>query len=150
MKITTELLMSWKPCRSYTREIVSSLLGDGKTPLEICDGDIPGQDCEWVLLRPEIIPEPELHELACKFAEHALLDERKSGREPDLRSWAAIEAKRKWLRKQITDEQLAAVRAAAWAAAWAAVGAAVRAAARAAEIKWQLAEINKVLIRIER
>jgi hypothetical protein len=58
-----------------------------------------------------------LHEFACWCAERALTSERNAGREPDPRSWAAIEAKRKWLRGEITDQELAAARAAASAAA---------------------------------
>ena len=89
-----------------------------------------------------------LHEFECWCAEQALLKEREAGREPDPRSWAAIDAKRKWLRGEITDSELAAARAAArdaagaaawvaaraaaWAAAWAAAGAAAWAAAGAA------------------
>ena len=69
-----------------------------------------------------------LHEFACWCAEQALLQEREAGREPDPRSWAAVDAKRKWLRGEITDSELAAV----WAAAWAAARAATRVAARAA------------------
>ena len=65
-----------------------------------------------------------LHEFACWCAEQALLREREAGREPDPRSWAAIETKRRWLRGEATDKELAAARDAAWAAA--------RAAARAA------------------
>ena len=73
-----------------------------------------------------------LHEFACWCAEQALLRERAAGREPDPRSWAAIEAKRKWLCGEISDEELDATRAAAWDAAEAAAWAAARAAARAA------------------
>ena len=69
-----------------------------------------------------------LHEFACWCAEQALLQEREAGREPDPRSWAAVDAKRKWLRGEITDSELAA----AWDAAWAAARAATRVAARAA------------------
>ena len=68
-----------------------------------------------------------LHEFACWSAERALnrLDN------PDPRSLKAIEVKRKWLRSEATDAELAAAwaaasaaaRAAAWAA-WAASGAA--------------------------
>ena len=58
-----------------------------------------------------------LHEFACWCAEQALLKEREAGREPDQRSWAAIEAKRKWLRGEITDSELEAARDAALAAA---------------------------------
>jgi len=53
-----------------------------------------------------------LHEFACSCAEDALaLVER-----PDERSVAAIAAKRRWLRGEITDEELDAASAAAWAA----------------------------------
>ena len=76
-----------------------------------------------------------LHEFACWCAEQALLREREAGQEPDPRSWAAVDAKRKWLRGEITDSELAAAWDAAQAAreaaqaAWAAQAA--REAARA-------------------
>jgi hypothetical protein len=54
-----------------------------------------------------------LHEFGCLCAEQALLREREAGREPDPRSWAAIEVKRKWLRGEATDKKLEA----AWDAA---------------------------------
>ena len=61
-----------------------------------------------------------LHLMACWSAEQAL----KLIKNPDPRSVAAIQAKYKWLRGEITDSELdaawAAARAAAWAAAWAA------------------------------
>jgi hypothetical protein len=90
-----------------------------------------------------------LHEFACWCAEQALLKEREAGQEPDPRSWAAIEAKRKWLRGEITDSELADAWDAAGADAWDAAGAAVwdtawdaaRAAARAAawDTAWDIA-----------
>jgi hypothetical protein len=73
-----------------------------------------------------------LHEFACWVAEDLLRRERKAGREPDPRSWAVVKAKRKWLRGEITREEVeaamvAAARAApkatdtaAWTAIWAA------------------------------
>ena len=74
-----------------------------------------------------------LHEFACLCAERELLRRRRAGREPDKRCWAAIEAKRAWLRGEIDDKALAAAWAAAWDAAWAAaVDAAVDAAVAAA------------------
>lgn len=70
-----------------------------------------------------------LHEFACWCAEQALslIDN------PDPRSIAAIDAKRKWMRGEISDDDLAAVAAAAWAAAWAASWTAAWAAVRAAQ-----------------
>jgi hypothetical protein len=74
-----------------------------------------------------------LHEFACRCAEEALLQERAAGREPDPRSWAAIEAKRAWLRGEIDG-------AAAWSVAWAAARAAARAASDAAsDAAWSVA-----------
>lgn len=77
-----------------------------------------------------------LHEFGCRCPERALTREREMGREPDSRSWAAISAKRKWLRGEIDDAKLAAAWAAAmdavWDVAWAGAGDAARAAAWAA------------------
>ena len=55
-----------------------------------------------------------LHEFTCWCSEGALTAEREAVREPDPRSWAAPEAKRAWLRGEITtDGQLDAARNAA-------------------------------------
>jgi len=118
MLITTDLVMRWKPCPDYPRKRIKKIIGDWITPESVFDLDIPPRDKVWVLLHEEIIPERQLHELACIFAERALQRERAAGREPDQRSWAAIESKRKWLRGEITSDELAAARDAAWAAAW--------------------------------
>jgi len=87
-----------------------------------------------------------LHEFACREAEDAL----KLVEKPDPRSVAAIEAKRKWLRGDISDDELEAAALAAalaaWAAAWAATLAAwaatfaARAAARASRASRAAAE----------
>jgi hypothetical protein len=73
-----------------------------------------------------------LHEFACRCAEGALTLLRKKGYVIDPRSWAAIEAKRKWLKGAITGQELAAAWAAAGDAAWAAAGDAARAAVEVA------------------
>jgi hypothetical protein len=85
------------------------------TAIDFLRADLPASDVLWVVLREELIPAPALHELACRFAEHAI---RLSGVVPDPRSIAAIEAKRAWLRGEISNAQLAAARDAAWDAAW--------------------------------
>ena len=78
-----------------------------------------------------------LHEFACRCAEDAMT----LVEQPDERSVEAIEAKRKWLRGEVTDEELdsawdaalaASWDAASWAAAWAASRDDARAAAEAA------------------
>ena len=81
-----------------------------------------------------------LHEFACRCAEDALALVKK----PDGRSLAAIEAKRAWMRCEITDEELAAAGEAAGEAAWEARVAARDAAGAAAgaaagEAAWEAA-----------
>ena len=70
-----------------------------------------------------------LHEFACAMATDALCAAEARGERVDPRLWAAIETKRRWLRGDATDQELAAARAAAGAAAWDAAGAAAGAAA---------------------
>ena len=89
---------------------------------------VSAEDRLWLVLRPELIDEPVLHEYACRCAEYAM----KFVADPDPRSVAAIDAKRRWVRGEIGDNDLMAARAAAWDAARVAAGAAARAAARAA------------------
>ena len=89
---------------------------------------VSNTDKLWAILREEFIDAPVLHEYACRCAEYALT----FVREPDSRSIAAIEAKRKWLRGEISNDDLTAAWAAAWAAACDAANAAARAAAWAA------------------
>ena len=78
----------------------------------------------WMLDATQI-----LHEFACQCAEDALA----LIAEPDPRSVAAIAAKRRWLAGEITDNELAAARAAA-DAAWSAADGAAWYAARAAVV----------------
>ena len=75
----------------------------------------------------------ELRLFAADCAERALQQEKAAGREPDPRSWAAVEAARAYARGEIDDDRLDA----AWAAARAAARTAARTAARDAEIAWQ-------------
>ena len=109
-----------------------------------------------------------LNEFACRCAERAL----SRVEHPDSRSVAAIEAKRAWMKGEISDAELAvasaaawdaardaadtadaawdAARAAAWAAAmdaaWAAAWAAAWDDAWAAERAWQVEELKKLLM----
>lgn len=54
-----------------------------------------------------------LHRFAVEVARDALLAERKRGREPDPRSFAALEVKERWLNGLATTEELSAAKAAA-------------------------------------
>jgi len=60
---------------------------------------------------------PWLRLFAADCAERALLRERAAGREPNHRSWTAVEVARRYVRGDATDEDLAAARDAACSAA---------------------------------
>ena len=80
--------------------------------LQLEEVDIKGR--MRAVLREDFLPANLLHEYACRCADYALskIDD------PDPRSIQAVDAKRKWLRGEITDEELAAAGAAARDAAW--------------------------------
>ena len=99
--------------------------------LDVLELDIPNTHKLWAVLRETLIPARILHLLAVEFARDALLKEREAGREPDERSWRALDVKLAWLDGRASNEELEAARDAADAAAKAAARAASRATARA-------------------
>ena len=100
---------------------------------------VSAQDKLWSVLREEFIDAPILHEFACRCAEYAL----SFVGSPDPRSIAAIEAKRKWLRGEITDAELDVARGEARDAAHDAAMYAARIAARVAaqDVAWVIAKV---------
>ena len=130
--VTVEQFKSFRPCWFETAEgrkrfARIAAIRDEWTALDVLNlPGVPAKDKLWSVLREEFIDAPILHEFACRCAEYALsfVDN------PDPRSIAVIEAKRKWLRGEITDMELRAARDAARDAAGSAAWAAGRAAAR--------------------
>ena len=126
--VTVEQFRKFGPCWLETAE------GRGKfariaaiknewTALDVLNlPDVSVEDKFWSVLREEFIDVPILHEFACRCAEYAL----SFVESPDPRSIAAIKAKRKWLRGEITGAELYAAQDAARAAAWAAAQDAAR------------------------
>ena len=165
--ITYEEFLEFGPCYlddPKEKALMDSIAQrqDRWTALDILElEEIPDEDKLWCVLREELIEPEKLHEFACVCAERAL----RRVENPDPRSVAAIEAKRAWMKGEISDAELAAARAAAWAserdaawaaawvaerdAAWAAAWAAERdaawAAERDAERAWQVEELKKLL-----
>ena len=149
-------VLSWEPCDSYDEARITELWAgrESLTALDILALDIPISDRFWAVLRPEAIDEATLRALACDFAERALNRERDAGREPDPRSWKAIEVARAYARGEASNAERRAAwaaardaarsaegtaRDAAWAAAWAAARAARAAAWAAREAAWAAA-----------
>ena len=94
-------LIGWGPCWAENEAGQRRLtyykrkLGGKATALDILrQNRIPAEDRLWVVLREECLPAYIPHEFAFRCAEAALalVDN------PDPRSVAAIEAKRRWLR----------------------------------------------------
>ena len=146
--VTPEQFKEFGPCWLETAEgrkryARVAAMRDEWSALDVLALDgVSNTDKLWAVLREEFIDAPVLHEYACRCAEYALT----FVREPDSRSIAAIEAKQKWLRGEISNDDLTAARAAADAAAdaaaraardaaWAAAWAAADAAAREHEVK---------------
>jgi len=141
-RFTIDQVMPWRPC--YSREEVAAVFGRYKymTLARLLASKLSDADKLWCLLRPEVIPEKQLHLLACEYAERALKRERKAGREPDPRSWAAVETKRRWVAGEASDEELSAARASARAAARASASARAWAAASAEASAWASASAS--------
>ena len=157
--VTPEQFKEFGPCWLETaagrqRYARVAAMRDEWSALDVLALDgVSNEDKLWAVLREEFIDAPVLHEYACRCAEYALT----FVREPDSRSIAAIEAKRKWLRGEISNDDLTAARAAAawaanaaraaaaWGAAWAANAAANAAAwAAACDAAWTAAREHEV------
>lgn len=119
--VTYQEFLRFKPCWLKNEEQAAKLREIGARReewtamdvLNLPDEEVSAADKLWAVLRDEFIEAPVLHEFACRCAEDAL----KLVDNPDPRSVAAIEAKRKWLRGEITDEELKSARKAACSAA---------------------------------
>lgn len=121
--VTPEQFKTFGSCWPTTTEewkrfrIVSALRPEWTALDVLALPDVSAKDKLWYVLREEFLPAELLHEFACRCAEYALT----FVKEPDPRSIAAIEARRAWLRGEITDDELDAAGDAAWAVAGAAL-----------------------------
>lgn len=152
-------LLSWHHCWPWISEAILQTAGPqiSWSALDVLGVEkVLPKDRLWIVLRPQLIPEKQLDELACQFAEHVL---------PlfetiftlDSRPRAAIAAKREWINGECSQSERdkaqeaaraaawdadasarAAAAGAAWAASWAAVSAAEAAEGAAA---WPTREV---------
>jgi len=115
--VSVDDVMRYEPCPPYPRERVERLFaphGGRATLAEALALPIPARDRYWLATRSGLyLSDSQLRLVACAVAESSLLRERAAGREPDARSWAAVEAGRAHARGEIDDAELAK----AWAGA---------------------------------
>jgi hypothetical protein len=127
--ITIDEIIALEPRSAYPPERIRALAGGKEhwSALEILAWeDIPAEHRLRLVHREELINAPLLHEAACRYAERALA----RLPEPDPISVDLLALKRRWVRGEVSDEELAAARSAAVYAAVYATEAAARYAAR--------------------
>ena len=133
-KFTVQDILDFNPCSSYTEERITELfkqVGCKKyvTVDKLFKANIPHNDFLWLILRPEFIPETQLHQIAIWCFERIAQPIWEKYYPDDKRPQEAIRIKKLWLKGKSTIEELAAARDAAGAAAWDAARDAARAAA---------------------
>lgn len=112
-RLTAEVFLKYSyECRKLFGNNVLYLFGGEKSFLE---NNQTRQALDYILNYGNL-PDKVLHELACDFAERVLVNFEKEFPE-DKRPRLAIEAKRKFIKGEISNDDLTAARSAAWSAA---------------------------------
>jgi hypothetical protein len=107
-KITYDKILSFDPCHSPEKCLEMMKGVKEYSLMDFLNLDtVTAKDKLWVVLREDFIDAATLHEFACRCAESVLpLFEKEFPN--DKRPHNAIAAKRKWLKGEITDGELAA------------------------------------------
>lgn len=134
MKIFTRSdVLSWRPCHGEAKTLqIMEGLPEQMNALDVLRHEAAKPaDRLWCVLRSEVLDDRTLRLFAAWCGRGALDAERTAGREPDPRSWAAVETAERYALGKATEDELRDARAAAYAAVCAAYDAAC--AAYAAE-----------------
>lgn len=114
LSTTIDELLSLAPLGHNHDELRQLMAGRERwTALDIARLDRPSEELLSIILRPELIPQRTLEFLTCDFAEHVLPIWEVSYPENN-RPRATIEAVRKWLFGDITDDEMKAMSRAIW------------------------------------
>lgn len=126
--------LSWRPCygEDETLRIMDGLPAE-MTALDILRHEAATpEDRLWCVIRTGVLSERTLRMFAAWCASTSLDAERAAGREPDVRSWHAVETAERYALGQATEDELRDARAAAYDAVCAADAADAALAALAA------------------
>ena len=105
IKVTRELLRAANSCYGAARE--NELIPvKGLTIREVAQLDIPAKDKIFAICYASNAPDNALREFACWCARNALNAERKAGREPDPRSWQAVDVAEHYARGEASRAEL--------------------------------------------
>ena len=105
IKVTRELLRAANSCYGAARE--NELIPEnGLTIREVAALKIPVEDKIFAICKASNAPDNALREFACWCARNALNAERKAGREPDPRSWAAVDIAERYARGEASKAEL--------------------------------------------
>ena len=118
IKWSVQDILNLNPCSEYTEERITELfksVGGKKyiTVDKMFKVNIPHQDFFWLILRPEFIPEKQLHEIAIWCFEHIAKPIWEKYYPDDNRPQEAVRIKKLWLKGKAADEELDAARDAA-------------------------------------
>lgn len=126
MKAIIDVEWNEKHGACYPGARLRALYDRPMTPLEVCErrdgpwADVSSRDRFWVLTRPGLLDGRVLRLAACHVARMALDSALEAGREPDARSWQAVEVAERYAEGKATAKELADAAAEAEAAAAAA------------------------------
>ena len=109
--VTLDQVMSWHPCRDYTRDRIAGLFAgrEGLSAIDILGLDIPAKDRVWSVLHKELMTLAQMRQFATACAERAIRKVKTVYKDPAWNAWADA-----WLSGADRSSK-AALAAAAWA-----------------------------------
>ena len=116
---TLDDLAEWRPCWGMDDARIQTLAGKRKRfnskQLTLLRGSFPEADWQWLAVKFLLHcgKDKVVYEFASRCSRHALEAERAAGREPDPRSWAAVEASLGFSQGTVESAALSAARSGA-------------------------------------
>lgn len=114
MLITTDLILSLRPCEEWPRERVEEVVGDGQSLREFASNS-NAPEIDRIRVLAGLMDREQYLLFRAAIAEAVLLRNRKDGREPDHRSWRAVRTLQAYARGEVDRGKLVEAADAAYA-----------------------------------